>query len=563
MNKNIDTTLLDKAMKYAIDAHKGVERRGKGFPYVVHPFEAVAIVATMTNDQELLAAAALHDVVEDTDITVEDLKKEFGERVAKLVEDESDKFFPGVSEADSWHERKQIAIDKIKGLSREGKIVALGDKLSNMRAIARDFDEKGGEIWKIFHVTDPKDHRWHYEGLADSLAELSDTFAYKEFKGLVDRVFVQACNVFEYNIENDWVYVYGRVKGDDVRVLEAELSKDKSKDYKIDFSHVGHIDFSGLRAFINMHDHGVTFCILNAINDVAWTFATTEADSKFAVFRKPNPLVMWKWKESGEGYTAISYNKNDNDAMMKLYKDFMPEELAFREKIIANAAFKCGVPTPLAGNFLKDGKKLAVEYERIVTKKSVARAIADDPDNIELYMKRFTKLVKELHKTPCNKEVFPSFSKLHKDVALKSEGLSDEDKKQIVDFLDNIEETGTCLHGDLQIGNVILTEDEALFIDMADFSYGNPLYDIGTFYYMAKGLPEERCMEMFHVGLETMHKAWDIFVREYYETNDPAEIKKIEEKVRPFIGIQELYFSRISGMPPERRKMIMETMGLE
>ena len=73
----------------------------------------------------------------------------------------------------------------------------------------------------------------------------------------------------------------------------------------------------------------------------------------------------------------------------------------------------------------------------------------------------------------------------------------------------------------------------------------------------------QRCMEMFHIGLETMHKAWDIFVREYYETNDPAEIKKIEEKVRPFIGIQELYFSRVAGMTPERRKIIMETMGLE
>ncbi len=563
MNKNIDTTLLDKAMKYAIDAHKGVERRGKGFPYVVHPFEAVAIVATMTNDQELLAAAALHDVVEDTDITVEDLKKEFGERVAKLVEDESDKFFPGVSEADSWHERKQIAIDRIKGLSREGKIVALGDKLSNMRAIARDFDEKGGEIWKIFHVTDPKDHRWHYEGLADSLSELSDTFAYKEFKSLVDRVFVHACNVFEYNIEKDWVYVYGRVKGDDVRKLEKELEKDKSKDYKIDFSHVGHIDFSGLRAFLNMMDHGITFCILNAIADVAWTFATTGVDLRIAVFRKPNPLIMSKWEQSGEGFTAFSYNKNDNDAMMKLYKDFMPEELAFREKIIANAAFVCGVPTPLAGNFLSDGKRLAVEYERILTKKSVARAIADDPDNIEVYVKRFAKLVKELHETPCNKEVFPSFAKNVKNVALTIEGLSDDDRKKIVEFLDSIEETGTCLHGDLQLGNVILTENEALFIDMADFAYGNPVYDLGTFCFMAKGLTEERCKEMFHIDCATMNKAWDIFIREYYETDDDEEIKKYEAEILPFIGVQELYFARITGMNPKRRNYIMNKMGLE
>ena len=71
----------------------GTERRGKGFPYIVHPMEAVAIVSTMTSDQELLAAAALHDTVEDTDVTVEDLRKEFGNRIAALVADESDEPF--------------------------------------------------------------------------------------------------------------------------------------------------------------------------------------------------------------------------------------------------------------------------------------------------------------------------------------------------------------------------------------------------------------------------------------------------------------------------------------
>lgn len=87
MKREIDTSLLDRAIIYAVHAHQGVERSGKGFPYIVHPLEAVSIVATMTNDQELLAAAVLHDVVEDTPVTVDELRKEFGERVARLVDD--------------------------------------------------------------------------------------------------------------------------------------------------------------------------------------------------------------------------------------------------------------------------------------------------------------------------------------------------------------------------------------------------------------------------------------------------------------------------------------------
>ena len=188
-NKPLDTQLLDRAIMFAVKAHAGTERRGKGFPYIVHPMEAMEIVATMTPDQELLAAAALHDTVEDTDLTIEQIRAEFGERVAALVEAESDEVVEGVREEDSWHQRKQAAIDRLARAPHDAKMVALGDKLSNMRAIARDYAMQGDKLWSLFHTTDPKEHEWHYRGLADSLRELSDTFAFQEFESLINQVF--------------------------------------------------------------------------------------------------------------------------------------------------------------------------------------------------------------------------------------------------------------------------------------------------------------------------------------------------------------------------------------
>lgn len=188
-NRPLNTELLDKAIIFAVKAHAGTERRGKGFPYIVHPMEAMEIVATITPDQELLCAAALHDTVEDTDVTVEEIRAEFGERIANLVAAESDVFPEGQSEQESWHARKQAAIDRLAAAPRDAKIVALGDKLSNMRAIARDYAEKGDALWNLFHVTDVSEHAWHYRGLARSLSELSDTFAYKEFVSLIEQVF--------------------------------------------------------------------------------------------------------------------------------------------------------------------------------------------------------------------------------------------------------------------------------------------------------------------------------------------------------------------------------------
>ena len=192
-NKYLDTELLDRAIIFAVKAHHNTERRGKGFPYIVHPLEAMEIVATITPDQELLAAAALHDVIEDTEVTVDELREMFGERIAHLVHAESDQIdgvlFDGQNEEETWHALKQAAIDRLAAAPHDAKVVAMGDKLSNMRAIARDYKEKGDALWSIFHVKDKASHEWHYRGLAASLSELSGTFAYQEFVRLIDEVF--------------------------------------------------------------------------------------------------------------------------------------------------------------------------------------------------------------------------------------------------------------------------------------------------------------------------------------------------------------------------------------
>lgn len=184
-NSSFDTSLFDRAAVFAINAHSGIERRGKGFPYIIHPFEAAAIVATITNDPEMLAAAVLHDTVEDTGVTNEQIESEFGPRVARLVFHETAPhgFLP-------WREKRLIQIEKLRNAPRDGKIVAIGDKLSNLRAISSDYSMIGDELWKRFHAPNGKtDIEWYYRGLADALSDLSDTVPYQEFLLLLDKTF--------------------------------------------------------------------------------------------------------------------------------------------------------------------------------------------------------------------------------------------------------------------------------------------------------------------------------------------------------------------------------------
>lgn len=189
MNPPLNTDLVDKAILFATNAHHGTERRGKGFPYIIHCLEAMTIVATISRDPELLAAAVLHDTIEDTDVTINELRINFGDRITNLVIAETDMKKTSDGKSLTWQERKLRDIKNLKNESRDAKIVTLGDKLSNMRAIARDYRTIGDDVWQIFRIKDKATHAWRYKGLRDALSDLSDTFAFQEFDSLIKEVF--------------------------------------------------------------------------------------------------------------------------------------------------------------------------------------------------------------------------------------------------------------------------------------------------------------------------------------------------------------------------------------
>ena len=182
MNNPLDTQFFDKAVAFATQAHSGTERRGKGYPYIIHPMEAVSIVATITNDPEMLVAALLHDTVEDTPVTIEQIRSEFGDRVADLVAHET---APLPDDA-PWRTRKEAQLAQLALAPYDSKVVAMGDKLSNMRTLAADYKVLGDQLWNRFHAPNGKDDiAWYYRSLADALSELKGTTSYREFVNLI------------------------------------------------------------------------------------------------------------------------------------------------------------------------------------------------------------------------------------------------------------------------------------------------------------------------------------------------------------------------------------------
>ena len=551
----MDTSFLDRALKFAVDAHKGIERRGKGFPYVIHPMEVVSIVATLTNDQEILAAAALHDVVEDTDYTIEDIRREFGDRVARIVEGESDVEFEGVNEADSWKQRKQIAIDKLAKAPLEVKMAAMGDKLSNMRAIWRDYRKMGPALWNIFHVNDPYEHEWHYRGLANSLKELEGTYAYVEFKWLIDETFLCNKKPYHINIDKNHISISGDIDLEASQELEKLLMISKS--YIIDASEARMITFGALRTFIKLSKNGVKLSIVNANDNIANMLYNSGVSTLVEVTRKPIIFDINCYKQSGEGFTSIGYYANDNDSMCKVYKEFVTLEQIEQEKRNSQYAMLLGIPTPISGKIVNANGRYGLIFERIFNKNSFAKELSVHPERLDELAHEFAHMSSKLHSTECDTSSLTDGVKRYSSLIKKSDILTQEQKDKILEFIESVPRKSTCLHGDFHIGNAILTDkNEKYFIDLSDFSYGNPLFDLGTFYLLSNEMPEAMCENMFHNPKERLIRFWKRFVYHYFKLSNEDEIPAIEESLKPFSGISAIYFASVGGLEDWKKEII-------
>ena len=182
--------LVSEAIVFAAKAHDGMRRKKSEAPYILHPMEAAVIVGTMTDDQNLIAAAALHDVVEDAGITLEEIKEKFGRRVWELVRSETEDKREELPPAQTWRIRKEESLAVLKNAEDIAVLMVwLGDKLANMRSIYRDFKVEGVQMWQRFNQKDVNEQAWYYRSIVNLTERLSDTSAWLEYKTLTELVF--------------------------------------------------------------------------------------------------------------------------------------------------------------------------------------------------------------------------------------------------------------------------------------------------------------------------------------------------------------------------------------
>ena len=245
--------------------------------------------------------------------------------------------------------------------------------------------------------------------------------------------------------------------------------------------------------------------------------------------------------QTGEGGTALTYNHKDGKTLAKLFKPGVAAETAEREFKVNQLVYEMGLPTPKPIRLVTDGTRYGAEYELVPNKRSFTRIISQEPEQLEPLSVQFAKLARELHAKEADTTRLPSMKELVRKQILLWKDLPEDVREMSLRTLDALPDAATCLHGDLHIGNIITDGQRNLWIDVGDFSYGCPEWDLCMIFYMSLHMSEQRADNIFHLTPETLKKHWDIFAPAYYGTTDPAVLGSKQGVLYRYFALKMLF----------------------
>ncbi len=276
----------------------------------------------------------------------------------------------------------------------------------------------------------------------------------------------------------------------------------------------------------------------------------------------PIKINLNDYVRTGEGANGASFNhKTDPSIMMKLY--FRNYEAAALELELAKKVYALGIPTPEPGDLVTDGERVGIRFRRLIGKRSYSRACGDEPERAEEYGAEFARLSKKLHSIHVDITQFESCKQRYYKMLADNPDFTPEQKQKIHDYIAAVPDTDTALHGDLQFGNGIFTEKDGVrtpyFIDLGDFCYGNPMFDVGMVYLCACLNDESWTMEVNHMSNATAARFWDGFAKEYFGPD--ADMDEVMKQVKIFAGLKTLMVERDTHCPmPQFRAMLEGTI---
>lgn len=195
------TEKIEKALNLAAEKHNCQIRKSSKLPFIIHPVSVMIILSNYTEDQDILTASLLHDILEDVeDYDYQNLKNDFGEKIAQIVEgvsEDSELIANRLNDKKTWQSRKEQYIENLKDDSFESLMICAADKIHNLRSMTRTYQEQGEKMWQDFNAPLEK-QIWYYESVLEILKEKLNNPIIKE----LEREFVKFEKMFIKNKSN-------------------------------------------------------------------------------------------------------------------------------------------------------------------------------------------------------------------------------------------------------------------------------------------------------------------------------------------------------------------------
>ncbi len=250
---------------------------------------------------------------------------------------------------------------------------------------------------------------------------------------------------------------------------------------------------------------------------------------------------------SGEGANGESFNhRSDPSIMMKLYNPGKVQQ-PLDEMLMARKVYALGIPTPEPGDYVTDGVRYGIRFRRIDGKKSFSRATADEPEKVGQLAADFARMCLQLHQVEVDPTQFENVKDRYWGLLERNPFFTAAEKDAIGRFIADAPDARTAIHGDLQYSNAIFAGDKRYFIDLGDFCYGYPLFDVGMVYLCCCISDESFIQEVFHMPKSLAIRFWECFAPVYFGPH--SSLAEIEELIRPYAGLKTLIVERDTQRP--------------
>ncbi len=334
------------------------------------------------------------------------------------------------------------------------------------------------------------------------------------------------------------IYAEGRVDSTNAQEFGNSINEiiSKYEDFSlvIDAENLEYISSAGLRVILRVRKDHPDLKIVGVNSSVYEILDMTGFTDMIKVEKAYKTYSVEGCEILGEGANGIVY-KYDNDTVIKVYKKADALAEIHREREFAKRALILGIPTAISYDVAKVGDHYGSVFE-LLNAKSFSKLIQADPDSVDVYVKEYVDLLKQIHSTKVEKGEFEDAKEVGiKWVEFCKDHIPFDQYEKLKKMVCELPDTDTMIHGDYHINNVEKQNGETLLIDMDTLSSGHPIFELEQIYlsYVGFGEVNPKIVEKFmKLPYDTTKHIWKKTMELYFDTTDEEKLTALENKIR-------------------------------